>query len=262
MDKILTKEVVETFFVILVSFLIYFILKQTLNKFGLQKAKEHGNKKAMTSITMFSNVFKYIILIFSFLMILDVWGVDTKALLTSLGIVGVAAGLAIQDLLKDFISGTSIVTENQFKVGDYIQIGDFKGTVIYLGMKTTKIKGGCGEVKIISNRNITEVINYTAMPYSYALDITVSYANDLEKVENVLKKVCETVSKQVNYLKKPIEITGLVNMDSNGVTYRVIAELTPPKNYAFKNLFLTEVKKEFEANNLSISYNRMDVHNV
>ena len=65
-----------------------------------------------------------------------VWGVDTKALVASLGVIGVVAGLAMQDILKDFLAGFSIIIDNEFDVGDNIQIGTFRGDVIELGMVT------------------------------------------------------------------------------------------------------------------------------
>ncbi len=262
MEKILTKEIVSTFFVILVTFIIYFIFKNLFNKFGLKRAKEKGNKKAMTMITLVSNILKYLLLVVVILMILDIWGVDTKALVTSLGVVGVVAGLAIQDLLKDFISGTGIVTDEQFKVGDNIKIGDFRGTVIALGMKTTKLRAVTGEVKIIANRNITEVINYSMMPSICLLDLGLSYEDNLEKIETALKNVCDRVSKQITYLKSPIKILGIEELQASYVVYRIEATVSPLKDFDFKRVFQRELKKEAEKGNLTLSYEQLDVHNV
>ena len=64
-------------------------------------------------------------------MILDIFGVDTKSLIASLGVLGLVVGLALQDLLKDFISGMTIIFENQYCIGDIISVGDFKGEVKY-----------------------------------------------------------------------------------------------------------------------------------
>ena len=262
MEKILTKEVISTLFVIGVSICVYFIIKQLLLKWGLKKAKEHKNKKAMTILTLVTNIIKYLFIVVVALMILEIWGFDTKALVASLGVVGVVAGLAMQDLLKDFIGGTTILADNQFKVGDNVKIGSFRGNVISLGMQTTKIRAYTGEVKIISNRNINEVINYSSMPSVCVIDVELSYEDSVENTEQILKKVVEKVSKQVNYLKRPIEILGIEKLSKNVVVYRIEAEVASLKDFEFNRIFLKEIKKEAEANNLTLSYNRVDVHNA
>lgn len=262
MEKIFTKEVVSTIFVIFITVLIYLIFKQLFSKIGLKKAKARGNRKAMTMLSLTLNVLKYILIIVAILTILDIWGVNTKALVASLGVVGVVAGLAMQDLLKDFISGTAIITENQFKVGDNIKIGDFRGTVISLGMKSTKIRAYTGEVKTISNRNITEVINYSMMPSVCVLDLGLSYEDDINKIETALKNVCESVSKQITYLKKPIKILGIEELQPSYVVYRIEAIVNATKDFEFKRVFQREIKKEAEKGNLTLSYEKLDVHNV
>ena len=161
MEKILTKEVITTICIIVCSLILYFIIKQVMSNFFIKKARHHSNKKALTILTILNNVIKYIVLIIALLTILATWGVDTKALIASLGVAGAVAGLAMQDMIKDFLGGADVLTEDQFKVGDNIQIGNFRGNVIYLGMKTTKIRAYTGEVKIIANRNVNDVINYS-----------------------------------------------------------------------------------------------------
>lgn len=262
MESLLTKEVITTICIIISSLILYFILKQILNNIFIKNAQRHSNKKALTVFTILINIIKYIILAIALLTILATWGVDTNALITSLGVVGVVAGLALQDILKDFLVGASILTEDQFKVGDNIQIDDFRGTVIYVGMKTTKIKASTGEVKIISNRNITEVINYSLTPSTCYIDVELSSESKENKTEEVLKNVIERVSKKVNYLKKPIKILGIEELKPNTITYRIEAELSPLKDSEFKRIFLKEIKLEAEAHNLNLTTNKVDVHNV
>lgn len=95
----------------------------------------------------------------SLLIILSFFGIDTKSLVASLGVVGVALGLALQDTLKDIIGGISLILENYLAVGDIITYNDFTGEVIELGLRTTRIKKASGEVMIIANRNIDTIIN-------------------------------------------------------------------------------------------------------
>ena len=262
MEKILTKEVITTICIILAALLFYIAIKQLISRVFLKKAKYHSNKKALTLLTILTNVAKYIILAIALLMILATWGVDTKALVASLGVAGAVAGLAMQDMIKDFIGGADILTEDQFKVGDNIQVGNFRGNVISLGMKTTKIRAYTGEVKIIANRNISEVINYSVMSAICVVDVGLSYDNTVEQAEKVLQTAIDNASKKVNYLKKPVTILGIEELTNDSVVYRVEAEVGAMKNFEFNRILLKEILKEAEANNLTLSYNKVDVHNV
>ncbi len=261
MEKVLTKEILSTVFIILFASLTYIIIKKILTETLMKKAKHKHDKKRLTILTLSTNIIKYAIMIITLLMVLDAWGVDTKALLASVGIVGVVAGLALQDLLKDIIGGTTIITESQFKVGDDIKIGDFRGTVISLGMKTTKIRAYTGEVKFIANRNITEVINYSLMPLKCILDVSTSYEDDINKVEKSLNNVCKRLSKTLEYLKSPIEVLGVQELSDSAITFRIVADTKPANNYEFKRLLQKEIVKEFEKNNLTIPYPQLEVHN-
>lgn len=261
MENILTKEVITTICIILFAFLFYIAIKQLITRVFLKKAKRRSNKKALTLLTILTNVVKYIILAIALLMILATWGVDTKALIASLGVAGAVAGLAMQDMLKDFIGGADILTEDQFKVGDNIEIKGFRGNVIYLGMKITKIRAYTGEVKIIANRNINEVINYSVMPAVCVVDIGLSYDNKIEKTEAVLKTAIENTAKQITYLKRPITILGIEKLNNDSIVYRIEAEVEPMKNFEFNRIFLKEILKQAEANNLTLSYDKINVTN-
>ena len=96
-----------------------------------------------------------------------------------------------RDLLKDFIVGISILLEGQYSIGDCISINGFKGEVLPSNLRTTKLKAYTGEIKYISNRNITEIINYSTDSTNLIIDVSVAYESDIDKVKNVLDSLCE-----------------------------------------------------------------------
>ena len=93
--------------------------------------------------------------------ILKLYGVDTTSIIASIGVFAAVIGLAFQDILKDLLAGISIIFDNKFAVGDTVEINGFSGTVIQLGLRTTKIKSFTGEIKSIGNSSFNEVINYS-----------------------------------------------------------------------------------------------------
>ena len=125
LDKILVKEVVAPVLIIFFSVILYKIIERIIKKAFAIRVRKTNQKRQETLVSIINNVIKYFIIIVALLMILDVFGIDTKTLVTSLGVVGLVAGLAVQDLLKDFISGMSIIFENQFYVGDTIEVNGF-----------------------------------------------------------------------------------------------------------------------------------------
>lgn len=261
LDKILIKEIVAPILIIIFSIIIYNIITKIIKRTFKLKSTKGGKKKQETLISVINNIIKYFIIIIALLMILDVFGIDTKTLVASLGVVGLVAGLAVQDLLKDIISGMSIIFENQFYVGDTIEINGFKGEVTHLGLKTTQIKSYTGEVKIISNRNITEVTNFNLANSLAIVNFQISYEDDTTSAEKVLTKLCERLTKELDNIKGDVTLLGVTKLDSSGVEYRITVETVPLKQYEIERIILKEVKIELEKHNITIPYQQLVVRN-
>ena len=209
---------------------------------------------------LLKNITKYTVIIFLILAILTVYGVDVTSVLTGLGIVGVVLGLALQDLAKDIIAGFSIIFENQYAIGDTISINGFKGEVIFLGLKTTKIKNYEGQVKIVANRNATEVINYSMENSLAIVDIDVSYEEDNEKVEKVLTELATELTKTLPKLKGKVELLGIQELASSSVKYRMIAPTVSMEHFEIERKIRKEVKERLDKENIKIPYPQLEVH--
>jgi len=261
-EQLLTKEVVEPVFIIIIAVLSYILMKKIIVKtfMGTTKFREH--KKSLTIMNLFVNIMKYIVLIAAVLALLNSWGVDTKAMLASLGIAGVVAGLALQDILKDFLAGFSIIVDNEYDVGDNIQVGTFRGDVIELGMKNTKIRAYTGEVMVIANRNVTDVINYSIHPCRSIIDISVSYEDKSDAVVKAIDEICEKLNKTTDYLISKTELLGIQELADSAVVYRIVAECQPLKDFEFKRKAFKVVKEVFDQKNISIPYPQVVAHSM
>ena len=159
------KRIINSIIFIIVVFVVYFILMRLIKMIFKRADRKNMNaqqkRKIQTILQMVSSFLKYAFLILVILVVLADFGVNVASLLAGLGILAVVLGLAFQDMIKDVISGVVIIAENQFKVGDEVEIDDFKGVVSSVGLKTTEITGKHGEVKIVSNRNMDGLVNYT-----------------------------------------------------------------------------------------------------
>ena len=159
------KRIVNSIIFILIVFVVYFILMRLIKMFFKRADRKNMNTeqkhKIQTILQMVSSFLKYAFLILVILVVLANFGVNVVSLLAGLGILAVILGLAFQDMIKDVIAGVVIIMEDQFKVGDEVKIDDFKGVVSKVGLKTTEITGKSGEIKIVSNRNMDGLVNYS-----------------------------------------------------------------------------------------------------
>ena len=172
---------------IVIGIILLRVVSYVINKISKNK---YVDKKKKTIISLIKNIFRYSIYIFVILSILSVYGVDTSGILASLGIAGLVIGLALQDIIADFVAGIFILFDDQYIIGDIVEINGFKGEVIQLTLKSTRLKSATGEVMILANRMITDVINHTIENSLAVVDLEVSYNADLDKTEKILKDAC------------------------------------------------------------------------
>lgn len=252
------KEVYLPILYVLLGILVYYLCKNVLFKILTNKAK--NVKRVATIRNLLINIIKYTIFLFVILAILTVFHVDVKAILTGLGIVGLVFGLALQDMIKDFLSGISIILENQFVLGDTIEVNGFMGEVIYLGLKTTRIKNYDGNVMILSNRNINQVINYSITPSLAIVDVGVSYESNHEQVEQVLNTLAKQLTKKLAKIKGEVQLLGINELESSSVIYRMVVETLPMQHYEVQREIRKQIKIALDEAGIKIPYPQIEVH--
>ncbi len=256
----LKKEILGPIFIVIGAFFLYQILTKITKKVFRLKNGILDERKRKTILSVVNNIIKYLLILVSILMILEVYGISTSGILTSLGVAGVVGGLALQDTLKDILSGMYIILENQYAVGDVVSIGDFKGEVLSLGLRTTRIKSYTGEIKIIANRNIMEVINHSLAMSLAIVNIPVSYNEDIDKVQQVLDELCKRMKKENSLITGDISCLGMTSFDDSSINFRITAEVKATRHHEVERLLLKEVKKIFDGENIEIPYSQVVVH--
>lgn len=247
-------------FTICVTILIIKASSRIVKKLITKDANSIETKRRNTIVSLVENVVKYIIIIFAALIILNAWGVNVSGIVAGLGVAGVVAGLAIQDALKDIIMGCNIIMDNFFVVGDLVTFNDFTGEVIEFGLKNTKIKNVDGVVLVVSNREITRILNLSQKSSTVTISIPTAYEETEERVSKVLKNVCKTIDTWDNSTKKT-EYLGIDNLNSSSVDYLIRAYCKSGDQFELKRKILGLVKKEFDKNGIKIPYNQIEVHN-
>lgn len=256
MKDFFTKEVITSLVVLLVGIFVYILTKVIIRKvFNFKRM----DSKKRTIINLIVNIVRFIILIIVLIVILEVNGIDTKSLLASFGVAGLVAGLALQDLLKDFIVGMSLIFEGEFAIGDWVSINGFKGEVLPSNLRITKLRSATGEVKMISNRTIMEVVNYSMYNTNLMLDIDVAYESDIKKVKDVLDKLCEKFKTEHDL--KEIKCNGIQELASSSIKFRVTVTCKFLEQFDLGRFLKKEIINTFKKNNITIPYNQVVVHN-
>lgn len=259
-DFLLSRRVIAPILIIIIGTILYLLIHKIITRSFNLKIDKMDDRKRLTILKLTDNIMKYLIIVIGFVMVLGEFGVDTKSLIASLSAVGVVVGLAFQDTLKDFFNGIFILIEDQYRVGDTVTIGGFKGEVLSIGMKTTKIKAYTGEVKMISNRNITEVINHSLENSVAIVDVEVAYESDLEQVETTLNKLCIDLNGNLEDLVGEMTLAGIENLNESSITYRITAPTKPLKQFGVQRIIRKKVKEYLDQDKITIPYPQVVIH--
>lgn len=259
MNKFLEKEILAPIIIIVICFLLCILSKKIVYKIFKLKITRVSDRRKNTIVNLINNIIRFVIILLGILMILEIYSIDTKSLVASFGVIGLVAGLALQDLLKDFIVGITIIFEGQYSIGDCVSVNGFKGEIIPSNLRTTKIKAYTGEIKFISNRNITEIINYSIDKANLVLDVDVDYSSNIDKVREILDSICNRFKQK--YKLKEISCLGIQELSSSSIKFRIVAQTNYSNSFTLERELKKEIFVEFNKNKVIIPYNQVVIHN-
>jgi small conductance mechanosensitive channel len=243
---------------LLIGIISTIIIKYVL--FKLFKIKSRG-ARALTIGKLFSSMTKYVIWFIISMIILSELQIDVTPFIASAGMIGLIIGFGAQEVVKDFISGFFIIFEESFNVGDMIQVDGFKGVVLELGLRTTRIKNWKDEVKIIRNGDIDSLINFSKEDSIAVIDFGVSYNTDLVKFPKLMDKFIKSIDgKYDNIIEKP-QFLGVVELDNSSINMRVIAKTVAVKHFQIERDIRSDLVIFCSSNNIEIPFPQLVIHN-
>lgn len=247
----ISEKIIYTVLVLTIGYLIYKVLLNAVNKLfdnTMAKVKtDHRRQKTLKNVI--NSAIKYSFGFVVIVSILGVLGVNASALIASVGVIGLTIGLAFQDLLKDVIAGIFIIIENRYTIGDIVMIGTFQGEVTFLGLKSTKLVSATGEMKIISNRNILEITNYSLNSLKIYTDIDLAYDNDEILIEKTFQELTTKLSKNVKHIRTDVKYLGVQKIGDK-ITYRLCFETGVKHQDSVKDEAWREIKKVLDKNEI------------
>lgn len=249
-----TTKIVMTVVLIILGLILYTIIERSINR--ILDRKKDIDKKSKTLVKLFSNLAKYIILIIVGILILNIYGINVNSLVAGLGLVSVVVGLAVQDPLKDMISGINIITDDYYSLGDVVDIDGIEGKVIKLSIRTTKIQDTKNSnIHTIANRNINKVTKISNELY---INIPLSYEDDVNKIGKILNGIANEL-KQVEHVQDAKYI-GLNDFEESSMIYKMKILCKPEYRYIVKREANRVIKIWLDRTHISIPYPQVTVH--
>ena len=255
------SELLKSMCIVLAALVLYTIIKVLIRCFIKGAKTTFEKKRRNTIIKLLENIFKYLIFIFAILYILEVYGVNTKSLIAGIGVAGVVLGLALQDFLKDLISGLSIMLDNYFVIGDIVEYEGFTGEVVEFGLKSTKIQAYTGETFSIANRNIDKIKNLSQKTSNLFIKVPTAYEEKEEKVKKVLEEAVKEIIKRTD-ADEASEYLGIDELSESSIIYMVKIHCSQDKRIMVKRESLAIIKEIYDKNKVKIPYNQIEVHNA
>ena len=214
-------------------------------------------QRAQTLASLLDNVALVAIFIVVTLTILDILLDNIAPILASFGILGLAISFGAQSLVKDIISGTFMLMEGQFGIGDVVRVSDVSGAVEKITLRTTVLRDVEGVVHIIPNGEITRVSNLTKSWSRAVLNIGVAYREDVDRVMDVLRDLVREFHADPEWgallLEEPL-VPGVESLGDSAVVIRVSAKTLPLKQWDVARELRRRIKKRFDHEGIEIPF--------
>lgn len=261
------SKLIQALILIIAAMILVRIVNRMIDNLFKVKSKSRlkgSSKRNQTLINVLQNAATVFIWFVAIMMVLETFSLPVRTLLAGAGVVGLAIGFGAQSLVKDMITGFFIILENQFDKGDFVRVNTSgttvaEGEVLSLGLRSSKIQGWEGELFIIPNGTINEVVNFSRYNAISMLDINVSVEEDLDAVENTLEQFFEARWQEEEMLVSKPEILGLQGIENGEAIIRIMLETQPMEHFGVTRRMRKAIKNHLEGKGIYISVPKMDI---
>lgn len=225
---------------------------------GLPKPKSHRIRSVLSII---SSLLKYVAGIVILCWGMAMIGVNVSTIVASVGIVALIVGFSAESLIADVVTGAFMLFENQYNVGDIVEVDGFRGTVTNIGIRTTSITDAGDNVKIVNNSAMRNILNRSDKPSRSVCDIGIPYGTDIEKLEEQIPGLMQSIyEKRSDTMKKPPEYLGIQALADSAVILRFVVEVSEKDIYSCARIMNRELLLGFRKLGIECPFPQVDVH--
>ena len=225
---------------------------------SLIKPKE---RKGLTLISLFSSLLHYVAALVILCWGLSILGVNVNAIVASVGIVALIVGFGAESLVADVVTGIFLLFENQYNVGDIVEVNGFRGTVKEIGIRTTSIMDVGGNVKIINNSEMKNILNRSDNISRAVSDIAIPYETDLEALEAKLPDLMQEIyERRADVMLAAPQYLGVQQLADSSVVLRFVVEVAEKDIYAGARILNRDLWLGFRKLGVECPFPQVDVH--
>lgn len=237
------------------------LLRPLKERFGdtasLAAQSERRQQRALTLGSVLKSIMSFVVFGLAVMYILQQLGVELAPILASAGVLGVAVAFGAQNLVRDFLSGMFMMVEDQYGVGDYVDLGEANGTVESVGLRVTTLRDMYGTVWYVRNGEILRVGN-SSQGFAFAvIDLPLSHRSDIEKAVEVATDVATEAAAREPLAKDVLEapqMLGVNQITSDTVTLRLTAKVRPGQQWAVQRRLRADIKRAYDAEDILPPY--------
>lgn len=219
-----------------------------------------SSNRANTLLQLLHNAVSYVSIILGLILGLVALNVDVVGIATTVGILGIVVGFGAESLIADVFTGVCMIFENQFNVGDIIEVNGFRGTVTQIGVRTTSVKDTGDNVKIFNNSEVKNILNCSENNSVAVCDFPISYSANLEEVESLLDGTLRDIATRYYDIFESLEYKGVDKLDSSSLNLRVIGKTRESDIFTAKRILNREIYLVFTKNKVEIPFQQVVVH--
>ncbi len=238
--------------VLFVKSLIVFILNAC-------RPKSH---RARSVVSLISSLTKYIAFLVILCFGLTILGVNMTTVIASVGVLALIVGFSAESLIADVVTGTFMLLENQYNVGDIVEVNGFRGTVTSIGIRTTCITDTGDNVKIINNSEMKNILNRSDNYSKSVCDISIPYETDIDKLESQIPKLLEDIyAAHTDTMKSTPVYIGVQALQDSGILLRFVVEVSEKNVFSAVRVLNHDILLGFRKLGVECPYPQVDVHN-
>jgi small-conductance mechanosensitive channel len=210
-----------------------------------------------TLLPIFQNILFAAVLVVTLLMVLSSLGIQIGPLIAGAGVVGVAIGFGAQTLVKDVISGMFYLLDDAFRVGEYIESGNYRGTVESFSLRSVKLRHHRGYLFTVPFGELGAVQNMSRDWVIDKFNITVGYDTDIDKARKLIKKVGLELAADPEFaphVLEPLKMQGVQKFGDYGIELRMKMKTRPGEQFTMRRKAFVVIKKLFEDNGITIPF--------
>ena len=248
--EVIFKVFIVIAFMILVRNILLFVLR------SIKLKSRRGN----TLLSLFDSLVRYAAVIIGICWSLAVAGVNVSTIFAGVGIIALIVGFGAESLIADVVTGFFILFENQYNVGDIIEIDGFRGEVSRIGIRTICVRDTGGNEKIINNSSMKNVLNRSDYQSVAVCDIGVPYEVDLDEIPEKMTRILAEIKKaNEDIFIGELKYLGVEELADSCVVLRVMAEVNERDIYSGRRLLNKEMKTRLEKEGITVPYPQVNV---